>query len=379
VDKRDYYEILGVPREADAAVIKQAYRRLALRYHPDKNPDDPAAEEKFKEAAEAYSVLGDPDKRSRYDRFGHAGVSGAAGGVDPTIFSDFGDIFGGLNLGDLFGDLFGFGSPFGRSSRGRGRRGGDLRYELEVSFLEAVLGSETKVRIPRTEPCEACGGSGADRPEHIEACPTCRGAGQVVLQQGFFRIAQPCQACNGAGRRVTQPCTECQGQGRIRRERTIRVRIPAGIDDGARLRLAGEGESGVDGGPKGDLYVDVTVQPHPVFHREGLDLVCEVPVPFTTLVLGGQVSIPTLEDRETLKVPAGTASGTIFRLRNRGVTALGGRRRGDLRVVVRARTPRRLDKRQRELYEELARIEAPEVEREEQGLFEKVRNLFSGS
>jgi molecular chaperone DnaJ len=378
VAPRDYYEVLGVSREADEAEIKKAYRRLALRYHPDKNRDDPQAEERFKEAAEAYSVLGDADKRGRYDQFGHAGVSGAAGGFDPTIFSDFGDIFGGLNLGDLFGDLFGFGSPFGRSGPRGARRGADLRYELEVGFVEACLGSETRIRIPRTETCSACEGSGAASPGAVETCSTCRGSGQTVFQQGFLRMARPCSACGGAGRRVTDPCRECGGQGRVRRERTIRVPVPAGVGDGARLRVAGEGEGGARGGPPGDLYVDLLVREHPVFRREGVDLFCDVPAPFTTLVLGGEIQVPTLEGPETLKVPAGTAAGSPFRLRGRGVPRLGRRGKGDLVVLVQARTPARLSKRQRELYRELAEIEAPDVELEERGLFDKVKDLFTG-
>lgn len=375
---RDYYEVLGVARDADAAEIKKAYRRLALRHHPDKNPDDPQAEEKFKEASEAYSVLGDSEKRGRYDQFGHAGVSGSAGGFDPSIFSDFGDIFGGLNLGDLFGDLFGFGSPFGRAGGRGARRGADLRYQLEVGFVEAALGTEAKIRIPRTETCSACGGSGAARPEAVEACSTCRGSGQVVFQQGFLRMARPCTSCGGAGRRVTDPCRSCEGRGRVRRERTIRVPIPAGVGDGARLRVSGEGEGGGPGAPPGDLYVDLLVREHPVFRREGVDIFCEVRAPFTTLVLGGEVSVPTLQGPETVKIPAGTESGTSFRLRGRGAPHLGRRGQGDLVAVVKARTPSRLSKRQRELYRELADIEAPEAEREERGLLDKVKDLFTG-
>ena len=371
---RDYYEILGVPRTAEDADIKSAYRKLALQYHPDRNPGDKTAEERFKEAAEAYSVLADPEKRSRYDRFGHAGVGGAAGGgVDPTIFNDFGDILGGL------GDLFGFSG--GR--RGGPRRGSDLRYDLEISFEEAANGSETTLQIPREEPCDTCGGSGSAPGSTPERCSHCHGSGQIRMQQGFFTVARTCHHCGGIGRVISKPCPTCRGKGRVSRERKLTVKIPAGIATAQRLRLTGEGEFGSRGAPPGDLYVVVHVREHPFFHRDGDDLLCEVPVTYPTLVLGGEIHVPTLDDPATIQVPKGTQSDTRFRLRGKGMPNVGGRGRGDLYVRVKVAVPRRLSREQKELMEGLdetmpERVLDPTTAGAdgERPFFERVKDIF---
>jgi molecular chaperone DnaJ len=368
VSDRDYYDILGLGRDADVAAIKRAYRQAAVRFHPDKNPGDTAAEEKFKEAAEAYAVLSDPDKRRMYDQFGKAGLGGAGGfqGFDQDIFGDFSDILG---------DLFGFGSVFGGARR-RSRPGGgrDLRYDLEIDLEDAVRGLETKIQVPRMETCATCGGHGAEE-GNIETCSQCGGRGQVAFRQGFFTIARPCGRCGGSGRRIVQACPSCDGQGRVQQERTLTVRIPAGVADGTRLRLIGEGEGGVVGGPAGDLYVVLHVRAHPVFVRDGLNLHCEVPVSFATAALGSSVSVPTLDGERTLEVPGGTQSGASFRLKGDGVPAVDGRGRGDQYVTIRVRTPKRLSKEQRELFQRLAEIE--EAEPEEPGLFDRVKKIFN--
>ncbi len=371
---RDYYEILGVSRTADDADIKSAYRKLALQYHPDRNPGDKTAEERFKAAAEAYSVLADPEKRSRYDRFGHAGVGGAAGGgVDPTIFNDFGDILGGL------GDLFGFSG--GR--RGGPRRGSDLRYDLEISFEEAANGSETTLQIPREEPCDTCGGSGSAPGSTPERCSHCHGNGQIRMQQGFFTVARTCHHCGGIGRVISKPCPTCHGKGRVSRERKRTVKIPAGIATAQRLRLTGEGEFGSRGAPAGDLYVVIHVREHAFFQRDGDDLLCEIPVTYPTLVLGGEILVPTLDDPATINIPKGTQSDTRFRLRSKGMPNVGGRGRGDLYVRVKAAVPRRLSREQKELIESLdetmpERVFDPTTAGadEERPFFERVKDIF---
>jgi molecular chaperone DnaJ len=380
MSKRDYYEILGVARSATDQEIKSAYRKLALKNHPDRNPGDKHAEERFKEAAEAYAVLADAQKRAAYDRFGHAGVgAGAApGGFDPTIFADFNDIFGNL------GDFFGFGEMFGGGQRrGGAQRGADLRYDLEISFEEAARGSETTIQIPREESCETCQGTGAAPGSSPETCPQCKGRGQLRFQQGFLTIARPCHTCHGRGRVITKPCTSCRGAGRTTKERRITVKIPAGIATGQRLRLYGEGEHGAAGGPAGDLYVVVHVQEHPFFHREGDDLYCEVPLNFPTLALGGGVEVPTLDDPETVSVPAGTQSGARFKLRGKGMPNVSGRGRGDLYVLVRAAVPKKLTKEQKKLLEQLAKTMEPEKidsatapGDDEKPFFEKVKDIF---
>jgi len=368
VSDRDFYDILGVARDADVATIKKAYRQAALKHHPDKNPGDRVAEERFKEAAEAYSVLSDPEKRALYDRFGRAGLGGASGfqGFDDDAFADFGDILG---------NLFGFGSVFGGGRRrGHAGAGRDLRYDLELDFVEAVRGFETKIQVPRHETCAECGGRGAPA-DGIETCRQCGGRGQVAFQQGFFTIARPCGPCSGTGRRITKPCPKCRGQGRTAVERTLTIRIPAGVDEGTRLRMTGEGEGGVAGGPPGDLYVVLHVREHPVFVRRELDLLCEVPIGFSQAALGGTIRVPTIDGEESLEVPAGTQPGTRFRLAGRGVPALDGRGRGDQYVTVRVRVPRRLSREQRELVERLAAHEVDEDD--EPGLFERVKNIFN--
>jgi molecular chaperone DnaJ len=366
----DYYEILGVERTADLAAIKKAYRAAALRNHPDKNPGDSAAEERFKQAAEAYSVLSDPQKRRVYDQFGKAGLGGRPGfqGFDQDIFGDFSDILG---------DLFGFGSIFGGGG-GRRRRGGspgrDLRYDLEIDFEEAVRGLETRIRVPRLETCRDCGGQGAAE-GGIETCGACGGRGQVAFQQGFFTIARPCGSCRGTGKRITKPCHSCDGAGRVQREKTIGIRIPPGVDEGTRIRMAGEGEGGAGGARGGDLYVVLHVREHPVFRRRDLDIHCDVPLSIARAALGGEIRVPTLDGERTLQIPAGTQSGESFRLKGLGVPALNGSARGDQQVTVRVRTPRRLSSEQRELFERLAELEGEETD--EPGLFDRVRNIFS--
>jgi molecular chaperone DnaJ len=380
MSKRDYYEILGVARTATDQEIKSAYRKLALKYHPDRNHGDKQAEERFKEAAEAYAVLADAQKRAAYDRFGHAGVSAGAGagGFDPTIFADFNDIFGNL------GDFFGFGDIFGGGRRRGGpQRGGDLRYDLEISFEESARGSETTIQIPREETCETCSGSGSAAGSSPEVCSQCQGRGQLRFQQGFLTIARPCHVCHGTGRVITRPCPACRGAGRSMTERRITVKIPPGISTGQRLRLYGEGEHGAAGGPPGDLYVVVHVQEHPFFHREGDDLYCDAPVNFPTLALGGDIEVPTLDEPERLAIPAGTQTGARFKLRGKGMPNVGGRGRGDLYVSVRAAVPRKLNKEQKKLVEQLARTMEPEkidptvsTRDDEKPFFEKVKDIF---
>ena len=339
--KRDYYEVLGVSRDAGEAEIKKAYRRAAMKYHPDRNPGDEAAAEQFKEIQEAYAVLSDDQKRAAYDRFGHAGVDGAGmGGGRPGGGDPFSDIFG-----DVFGDIFGG----GRRGRRQAARGADLRYILELTLEEAAHGSEQKIRVPSSQPCERCEGSGAEPGTEPETCPTCGGHGDVRIQQGIFSIQQPCPQCRGSGRIVGSPCGDCQGQGRVQREKTLSVRIPAGVDTGDRIRVAGEGEAGHNGAPSGDLYVQVKVRPHDLFEREGNNLICQMPVSFVTAALGGELEVPTLDGRVSLKIPEGTQSGRVFRLRGKGVHSVHGDGQGDLMVMVQVETPVKLSAEQKDL------------------------------
>jgi molecular chaperone DnaJ len=381
VTKRDFYEVLGVAREATDQQIKSAYRKLAMQYHPDRNPGDKQAEEKFKEAAEAYAILADSERRALYDRFGHAGVSGAGAGAgagfDPTIFADFSDIFAGL------GDVFGFGDIFGsRRRRGGPQRGSDLRYDLEITFEESANGAETTIQIPREETCETCTGSGAAPGTTAETCSQCRGTGQLRYQQGFLTVARPCSNCRGTGKTISKPCTACRGAGRITRERKLTVKIPAGIATGQRLRLYGEGEHGSAGGPSGDLYVVVHVQEHSFFHREEDDLYCELPVSFPTLALGGTVKVPTLNGRQELHIPAGTQPGHRFKLRGKGMPNVAGRGHGDLFVIAKVAVPKKVNKEQKHLLEELARTLPAdpstllETEDEDKPFFERVKDMF---
>jgi len=366
--KRDYYEVLGVSREATDQEIKSAYRRLAVKYHPDKNPGSKEAEENFKEAAEAYSVLSDPEKRARYDRYGHSDTQGGFSGFDPTTFADFGDILG---------DFFGFGDLFSGARRRHGpERGADLRYDLKISFRDAAFGLKTKIKIPRQETCSACGGSGAAKGKGAVTCPTCQGAGQVRYQQGFFSISRTCHHCNGEGRIIRDPCDACHGRGRLQKERVLELKIPAGVDNGSRLRIQGEGEAGGRGGPTGDLYVVLLVEEHPFFQRQGNNIYCQIPIGITQAVLGADVAVPTLEGEEKLKIPEGTQGGTVFRLRNKGIVSLNERGRGDQFVTVNVVIPTKLNKEQRQLYESLASLNKDDENSHERNIFEKVKDIF---
>jgi molecular chaperone DnaJ len=377
VSQRDYYEVLGVERNAGDADIKSAYRKLALKYHPDRNPGDKKAEEQFKEAAEAYAVLGDAEKRARYDRFGHAGVSGAANqggpGFNADIFSDFSDILG---------DFFGFGGGGGQRRQGP-MRGSDLRFDLEISFDDSYAGTETTIQIPREENCETCKGTRAAPGSSAETCPQCRGTGQLRFQQGFLVVSRPCGQCGGLGQIVRNPCPACRGTGRTTKERRVTVRIPAGIADGQRLRLHGEGEHGALGGPTGDLYVVVHVRPHPLFRREEDDLFTEVPVPFHVMAMGGSFHVDTPSGAQTVDVSAGTASGTVVTFRGKGMPSVTGRGRGALHVRLVVDVPRKLTKDQKKLVEQFGKtmtvdkVEPTPIDDErDKPFFEKVKDLF---
>jgi molecular chaperone DnaJ len=338
--KQDYYELLGVARNASEADLKKAYRRLAMKYHPDRNPDNKEAEEKFKEAKEAYDVLSDARKRAAYDQFGHAGVDAAAagaGGQGGFRSANFSDIFD-----DVFGDIFG-----ARSGRSAAHRGADLRYDLELGLEEAVRGTTVKVRVPTQVTCKTCEGSGAKKGTSPVTCTTCGGQGQVRMQQGFFSIQQTCPRCRGLGKIISEPCATCHGQGRVKETKTLSVKIPAGVDTDDRIRLAGEGEAGENGGPAGDLYVLIRVRPHPIFTREGSDLHCEMPIGFVTAALGGELDVPTLEGRVVLKIPAETQTGKLFRLRGKGVRPVQGGGTGDLLCRVVVETPVNLGEQQK--------------------------------
>ena len=348
--KRDYYEVLGVPQNAGEQELKSAYRKLAMQYHPDRNPDDKAgSEEKFKEITEAYSVLADSNKRASYDRFGHVGVRGSGGAYAPdfssTIFSDFEDIFG---------DLFGFGDVFG-AGRGRGRsraqRGADRRYDVEIAFEEAASGVSSKFKYPRHEICGKCRGLGSLGGS--AACGTCHGRGQVRYQQGFFAVARTCPQCQGSGELMRDPCLHCSGQGRVRGDKTLAIQIPAGVEDGTRLRLSGEGDAGLLGGTSGDLYVVIHVKDHSFFERQDNDLYCSIPISFTQAVLGSSIKVPTLKKEGKLRIPEGTQSGSVFRMKGKGFPKLDGRGTGDLYVRVIVETPRQLSREQRHLLEQL--------------------------
>lgn len=366
--KRDYYEVLGVSRTASDRELKSAYRRLAVKYHPDKNPGDTEAEERFKEASEAYQILSDPEQRARYDRYGHAGVRSGSPDFAGAGFAGFEDI-----LGDIFGDIFG-----GGRRRSSARRGADLRYDLEITLEEVLTGVTKQVHIPRLESCLACEGTGAASGSQPTSCSTCGGLGQVRYQQGFFSVARTCSHCNGTGKIVRDPCRECRGQGRIEREKTMEVRVPAGIDTGARIRHRGEGEAGSGGGPPGDLYVVVHVLDHPEFERQDTHLYTAVPVTFTQAALGAEIDVPTLESPERLTVPEGTQTGTVFRLKGHGLPIRGGRGRGDLYVAVNVVTPTGLTREQRRILEEFAKTEShPGADAGDRGLFDKVKDYFS--
>ncbi len=338
--KRDYYEVLGVAKGASKDEIKKSYRRLAMKYHPDRNKDDTDAEGKFKEAKEAYEVLKDDDKRAAYDRFGHEGVRGGPGGAGGFSAEGFSDIFG-----DVFGDIFGG----GRRGASQVFRGADLGYELRLDLERAVAGDSVTIDVPTQVSCDECDGSGAEKGSDPVSCTTCGGAGQVRMQQGFFSIQQTCPACKGQGTVIKDPCQKCHGRGRVAKTKTLNVKVPAGVDDGDRIRLSGEGEAGRNGGPPGDLYVEVRVTPHKIFERSGADLSCEVPISFATATLGGDVELPTLDGHVSLKIPAGTQSGKLFRLRGKGVTTVRDPRKGDLFAQVAVETPVNLTPEQEEL------------------------------
>jgi molecular chaperone DnaJ len=373
VSKRDYYKVLDVPKNATEAEIKKAYRRLAMKFHPDRNPDDTDAEEKFKEAKEAYEVLTEPQKRAVYDQHGHAGLEAASrqrgGGFSGA--DAFGDIFG-----DVFGDIFGA----RRGGRSQVFRGADLRYELELDLDQAVFGHSLEIEIPKLVECETCNGSGAAKGSAPITCDTCGGNGQVRISQGFFQLQQTCPRCRGSGTIVKNPCDTCLGQGRVRRSRTLSVTVPPGVDSGDRVRLSGEGEAGRNGGPAGDLYVEMHVREHAIFERDGSHLSCEVPVSFATAALGGSVAVPTLDGEVTLKIPSETQSGRVFRLRDKGVKPVRGGSRGDLFCRVVVETPVDLNAEQRELIrklEESLKGDGTHAPREK-GFFEGVKSFFSG-
>jgi molecular chaperone DnaJ len=373
--KRDYYKVLDVPRTATEAQIKQAYRRLAMKYHPDRNPNDREAEERFKEAKEASETLTDAHKRALYDQHGHAGLEAAArgagrGGFSPDAFSDI--------FGDVFGDIFGTARRGGRSQV---FRGADLRYELELELDQAVFGHAAEIEVARLAECESCHGSGAAKGSQPVTCDSCGGAGQVRISQGFFQLQQTCPRCRGTGTIIRSPCDSCFGQGRVRRVRKLAVKVPAGVDSGDRVRLSGEGEAGRNGGPAGDLYVEIHVREHPIFERDGVHLSCEVPVSFATAALGGSVAVPTLDGDVLLKVPAETQSGRVFRLRDKGVKPVRGGARGDLFCRVVVETPVHLSAEQRELVhqlEESLKAHPGKHTPREKGFLEGVKHFFSG-
>ncbi len=372
--KTDYYEVLGVTRDADDQVLKTAYRRLAMQYHPDRNPGNADAEEKFKAAAEAYSILSDSQKRAAYDRFGHAGVQSAAGGgsagYDPSAFTDFQDVFG-----DFFDSFFG-GSGGGRS-RNRVRRGEDLRYDLEISFEESMKGTKVDIQVPRMDSCTACNGSGADGADGITTCPTCKGRGEAVYNQGFISVRQTCHTCSGRGNLIRKACKECRGEGVVRSERRLKVNIPAGVDTGTQMRLVGEGNPSLNGGQSGDLYVVIRVKDHAFFERHENDLHCTIPVTIVQATLGSEIELKTLDGVEKVKVPEGTQPGAQLRLRGKGVPRVNSSGRGDLFIHVEVRIPEKLNKEQRKLMEQLRETLPEDNEPREKGLFEKVRDYFS--
>jgi molecular chaperone DnaJ len=376
-NKRDYYETLSVGREAPADQLKSAYRKAALKWHPDRNPDNKIeAEEEFRQATEAYSVLSDPQKRSLYDRYGHAGVqqaTGGFGGFDASIFEDFHDIFG-----DLFGmgDVFGGGRRQGTRGR-RGQRGADLRYDLSLSFEEAATGVKTKIKVFRHENCSVCNGTGAKSGSGMAACQTCQGHGQLHYQQGFFSISRTCPSCQGAGQVIREACAACRGQGRIERDRVLEVAVPAGVDSETRLRLAGEGEPGVNGGASGDLYVFFQVKEHPFFERRNADLFCTIPVSFMQASLGTKIRVPTLHGDEELEIPEGTQSGQIFRRKGKGLPNPHGGR-GDLYINVRVDIPTKLTREQKRILEQLGQVMKVENKPAERStsFFDKVKDIF---
>ncbi|MEN9798151.1 MAG: hypothetical protein RL653_1847 [Pseudomonadota bacterium] len=364
--KRDYYEVLGVSRDVDAQALKSAYRKVAMQYHPDRNPGDKEAEDKFKEASEAYEVLSDAEKRQRYDQFGHAGANFQGFGGQGFNAASINEIFG-----DIFGDIFGG----GRRSRGGRQRGADLRYNLEIAFEEAAFGREVPVKINRPKRCDGCEGSGSKSGQR-KPCPTCGGAGELRFTQGFFAVSRTCNQCSGAGQVITDPCGKCRGSGKVDSEASLTVKVPAGVDTGIRLRIAGEGEPGEQGGPPGDLYVVIQVREHPLFTREEQEVFCELPISFTQAALGAQLDVPTLDGKVKLKIPSGTQTGRVFRLKGKGIPYLQGGGRGDQHVRVVVETPTELTARQKELLEEFASISDASSQPASKSFFDKVKQLF---
>lgn len=370
---RDLYDVLGVPRDADTAEIKQAFRELTKRYHPDRNRDDPSAEVRFREIRDAYEVLGNPEKRAQYDRFGEAAL-GEGFGAGPRGYGTFEDIFEGFGgFGDLFGEMFG-----GRRTHGAraARRGEDLRYDLTITLAEAAAGVEREITFHRHDACETCDGTGCAPNTSPEVCPQCRGTGQMRISQGWFTLSRPCNRCGGTGQIIRVPCATCHGSGRVRVKRTRTIPVPAGADTGLKLRVAGEGERGEHGGPPGDLYIFLTVAPHPIFVRDGDDLLCEEPIGFPTAALGGEIEVPTLDGTQRVHVPAGTQSGEIVTLRGRGMPSLRGGGRGDQRVRLKVETPNRLTPRQRELLHEFAQLSGEQTHPEQKSFFDKVKEVL---
>jgi molecular chaperone DnaJ len=367
--KRDYYEVLGIVRDCDDQMLKSAYRKLALKYHPDRNPEDKEAEERFKEAAEAYGVLSDPQKRAAYDRYGHQGLQGSGMGFDPNAFQDFSDILG---------DFFGFGDLFGGGGRRRNRaqRGEDVRYDLEIGFEDAMRGMTADIQVPRMEACKRCRGNGAEPEDGITTCPTCRGRGEVIYQQSFLSVRRTCGTCGGRGQIIRRPCKECKGEGYLRVERKLKITIPAGVDTDTRLRLSQEGQPGASGGPSGDLYVVLKVKEHPIFERSENDLHCTIPINVAQAVLGAEVDVLTFDGLQTVKIPEGTQSGGKFKLRGMGVPHVNGSGRGDLYVHADVRIPSKLTRDQRRLFEQLRETLPAENEPQEKGLLDKVKDYF---
>ena len=374
VTKIDYYELLSVTKTASDQELKTAYRKLAMQFHPDRNPDNPAAEAKFKECSEAYSVLSDPEKRAAYDRFGHAAFQGGGGGGSPFQ----GGGFGGQDVGDIFGDLFGeMFNMGGNRKASRVQRGRDLRYDLSLEFTEAVFGVEREITVRRAETCTDCGGTGAAKGRQPTTCPQCKGAGQMRFQQGFFSVARTCPQCGGTGTLITDPCKTCNGQTAVEREHTLQVKVPAGVEQDTRIRYTGEGEAGRYGGPSGDLYVVLAVKKHKFFERDGDDLHCMMPISFPQAALGTELEIETLEGRESIKIPEGVQSGREFVLRGKGVPHLNERGKGDLIVEVRVATPTKLTGKQKDLMRQLSETMVVSNEQHSRGLLEKMKEMFS--
>lgn len=378
-NKRDFYEVLGVARNASDEEIKKSYRKLAMKYHPDRNPDSKEAEDKFKEAKEAYEMLSDPQKKAAYDQYGHAGVDpnmGGFGGAGAQGFGGFADAFG-----DIFGDIFG-GAGGGRGGRGGPQvyRGADLRYSMEISLEEAAIGHETQIRVPSWSNCDACGGNGAEPGSKVETCSTCQGHGQVRVSQGIFSMQQTCPKCHGNGQFIPKPCKKCHGEGKIKQQKTLEVKIPAGIEDGMRIRSAGNGEPGVNNGPAGDLYVEIHIRSHPVFEREGDDLHCQMPISIAIACLGGEIQVPTLSGKATFDVPEGTQTGRTFRLRGKGIKGLRSSLPGDLYIHVQVETPVKLNEAQRKLmkeFDESLKAGGHKHSPQEKGWFDRVKKFFN--